>query len=460
MADIAVVGTGYVGLVTGACLAHLGHSVTCLDIDAHKVERLSRGDLPIFEPDLEPMVRRGLDEGRLRFTLDPKQAIPGAEFIFVAVQTPSASNGQADLVALLSAVRSIAPLMGKRSVIIQKSTVPIGTAGFVESLVARGRRNGHRNGHRNGNGSSPHVVANPEFLREGSAVSDFLNPDRVVVGAKHRAAAERVAGLYGFADCPVLITDPNTAEMIKYASNSFLAAKISFMNEIAQLCDAFGADVREVAGGMGYDSRIGPDFLRAGLGWGGSCFPKDVKALVHMAKAASVPPRMLEAVQRVNVNQRRVAISKLESMLGDLEDAVIGFLGLSFKAGTDDLRSAPALPLAEALTERGAMVRAYDPVAMDGARRAAPEIDCVDSPEELASGADALVLVTEWPEFRELDMADLKDRMRRPVVLDGRNFWDPAYLEDIGFVYAGFGVGANGGSTTPISAIAALGKTA
>lgn len=454
MADIAVVGAGYVGLVTGACLAHLGHRVTCLEIDSHKVERLNRGELPIYEPDLEPMVRQGLTEGRLAFTLDAKAAIPGAEFIFVAVQTPSASNGQADLVALLSAVRSIAPLIGRRSIVIQKSTVPIGTASFVEQLVAR------RNGNGNGNGSTPRVVANPEFLREGSAVRDFLNPDRVVVGARSRAAATRVAELYSFSDCPVILTDPNTAEMVKYASNSFLAAKISFMNEIAQLCDAFGADVREVAGGMGYDSRIGPDFLRAGLGWGGSCFPKDVKALVHMAKAASIRPRFLEAVQRVNVNQRRVALSKLEGMLGTLEGAVIGLLGLAFKPGTDDLRSAPALPLAEALSERGAIVRAYDPVAMDGARRLLPEIDCVDSPQALAAGADALVLVTEWPQFRELDMAAIKPRMRRPVVLDGRNFWDPAYLEDIGFVYAGFGVGSNGAATTPISAIAALGKIA
>ncbi|MEX0801650.1 MAG: UDP-glucose/GDP-mannose dehydrogenase family protein [Dehalococcoidia bacterium] len=449
MADIAVVGAGYVGLVTGACFAHLGHRVTCLDIDRHKVESLNRGELPIYEPGLESLVRESLAQGRLAFTLDPETAIPRSEFIFVAVQTPSASNGQADLVALLSAVSTLAPLVRKRAVIIQKSTVPIGTAGFVEELVTRRR-----------NGSSPHVVANPEFLREGSAVSDFLQPDRIVVGAKDRAAAERVAGLYDYADCPIIVTDPNTAEMIKYASNSFLAAKISFMNEIAQLCDAFGADVREVAQGMGHDARIGSEFLGAGLGWGGSCFPKDVKALVHMAKAVSVSPRLLEAVQKVNSNQRRVAVAKLESMLGSLDGAVIGLLGLAFKAGTDDLRSAPSLPLAEALVERGASVRGYDPVAMEAAARIAPEIDCYDSPEELADGADALVLVTEWPEFRELDMAEIKRRMRRPVILDGRNFLDGDYLEDIGFVYLGFGAGSNNGKVTPISAIAALGKTA
>jgi UDPglucose 6-dehydrogenase len=451
MADIAVIGAGYVGLVTGACFAHLGHRVTCLDIDRHKVDSLNRAEIPIYEPGLESIVREGLAHGRLYFTLDPKTAIPGSEFIFVAVQTPSASNGQADLVALLSAISTLAPLAKKRAVIVQKSTVPIGTAGFVEELVTR---------RRNGNGATPHVVANPEFLREGSAVSDFLQPDRVIVGARDRLAAERVARLYDYADCPVIVTDPSTAEMIKYASNSFLAAKISFMNEIAQLCDAFGADVREVAEGMGYDARIGKEFLGAGLGWGGSCFPKDVKALVHMAKAASVSPRLLEAAQKVNANQRRVAVTKLESMLGSLDDAVIGLLGLAFKAGTDDLRSAPSLPLAEALVERGASVRGYDPVAMAAAARVAPEIECFDTPEQLADGADALVLVTEWPEFRELDMAAIKRRMRRPVILDGRNFLDGGYLEDIGFLYAGFGVGSNNGAVTPVSAIAALGRTA
>jgi len=451
MADIAVVGAGYVGLVTGACLAHLGHRVTCLDIDSHKIERLTDGQIPIYEPDLEPMVKDGLARGRLSFTLDPKQAIPNAEFIFVAVQTPSASNGQADLVALLSAVRGLAPLARKGAIIIQKSTVPIGTAGFVERLVAR----------RNGNGSSPKVAVNPEFLREGTAIADFLGPARVVVGASSSKVASRVADLYSFADCPVIITDANTAEMIKYASNTFLAAKISFMNEIAQICDAFGADVRQVAEGMGTDPRIGPDFLRAGLGWGGSCFPKDVKALIHMAKAASIQPRLLEAAQRVNLNQRRVAVTKLEALLGGLEGKIVGLLGIAFKPGTDDLRSAPFFKLAEALGERGVTLRAYDPVAMEGARRLAPEIDYCGSPEQLAEGADALVLVTEWPQFRDLDMSEIKGLMRLPVLLDGRNFWDGVLMEDIGFHYAGFGVGATSDpQRTPISEIAALGRTA
>jgi UDPglucose 6-dehydrogenase len=271
-----------------------------------------------------------------------------------------------------------------------------------------------------------------------------------------------VAELYSYADCPVLMTDPNTAEMIKYASNAFLAAKISFINEIAQICDAYGADVRRVAEGMGHDTRIGHDFLRAGLGWGGSCFPKDVKALVHMAKAVSVSPRLLEAAQTVNTNQRRVAVIKLETLLGSLDGAVIGLLGLSFKAGTDDVRSAPAFGLAEELQERGATVRGYDPVSIERARAIAPEIVYCESVEHLAEDADALVLVTEWPEFRELDMVAIKALMRNNVLLDGRNFWDAEAVEELGYVYEAFGV-RNGnwrGQTTPFSSIATLEMTA
>ena len=444
--EISVIGAGYVGLVTGACLAHLGHRVTCLDIDAEKVARLRRGELPIYEPGLDSMVSEGMAQGRLSFTQDPTESIPQSECIFVAVQTPMASNGEADLIALLNATHSIAPLVRSGAILILKSTAPIGTASQVERIVA-GR-----------NGSSAHVVANPEFLREGTAVQDFLNPDRVIVGARNPEAAARVAALYRFADCPVIITDPNTAEMIKYASNAFLAAKISFMNEIAQICDELTIDVRQVAEGMGHDPRIGPDFLRAGLGWGGSCLPKDVQALIHMAKAAQVTPRMLEAVRQVNANQRRQAVKKLEHLLGDLNGTVIGLLGLAFKPGTDDLRSAPSLDLVEALTERGAHPRAYDPVAMERARALSPGLTFCEDPYQLADGADALVLVTEWPSFRDLDMAAIRQRMARPVLLDGRNFWDGAAMADMGFVYAGFGVSSSvGDAASPASAVAATG---
>ena len=445
--QISVVGAGYVGLVTSACLAQLGHRVTCLDIDSEKVQSLRRGELPIYEAGLEPLVREGMAQGRLRFTLDPEECIPGSEFTFVAVQTPAASNGEADLMALLNATRSVATLVRGETIIVQKSTAPIGTTSLLEQLVA-GR-----------NGGSVQMVANPEFLREGTAVHDFLNPDRVVVGASNREAAVRVADLYGFADCPILITDPNTAEMIKYASNAFLAAKISFVNEIAQICDAFAVDVRKVAEGMGHDPRIGPEFLRAGLGWGGSCLPKDVKALIHMAKAANVSPRILEAVERVNAGQRDQVVAKLEGLLGDLSGAIIGLLGLAFKPGTDDLREAPSLQMARALLERGVNVRAYDPVAMERASGLAPELTICEDPYQMADDADALVLVTEWPEFRDLDMVAIRERMRQPVLLDGRNFWDGTLMESMGFVYAGFGVSATSKrASADIDAMAAFGR--
>lgn len=445
LTHIAVMGSGYVGLVTGTCFARLGHTVACVDIDGEKVRRLTRGDLPIYEPGLELLVREGLDAGRLSFTTEAAEAVPQSEFVFMAVQTPSASNGEADLDALLAAVRTITPMLADDAIMVQKSTVPIGTAGLVEGVLA------------SGNGSSHRVVANPEFLREGTAIRDFLNPDRVVLGSSTHAAAVRVAQLYDFADCPVLITDASTAEMIKYASNSFLAAKISFINEIAGICEAFGLDVRRVVDGMGHDPRIGSQFLGPGLGWGGSCFPKDVKALIHMAKAADVSPRILQAVQRVNADQPRLAVRKLQESLGELEGTVVGLLGLSFKPGTDDLRHAPSLQLIEVLTEQRVSLRAYDPVAMDRARSLAPEVTFCDDPYTAAEGADALVLVTEWPQFLELDMLAIKQRMRRPVIVDGRNFLDGVALQSLGFTYRAFGLPSTPvEGPTDLAALAAL----
>lgn len=428
MAEISVLGSGYVGLVTGACLAHVGHRVTCIDIDERKIDLLRQGKIPIYEPDLDSLVEEGLASERLRFTTDQSESVPQSEFTFIAVQTPSASNGEADLATLLGAARSVAAVVPPGSILIQKSTAPTGTARLIEGIVS------HRNG------SSVRVVSNPEFLREGSAVYDFLNPQRVVVGSSDPQAAERVAGLYSFSDCPVILTDADSAEMIKYASNAFLAAKISFMNEIAQICNSYGIDVREVARGMGHDARIGPDFLRAGLGWGGSCLPKDVKALIHMSKGANVDPVLLRAVQGVNAHQVKLAVDSLEEQLGDLAGAEVGLLGLSFKPGTDDLRHAPSLHLAEALLKRSAVVRGYDPVAMDGVRRLMPGIQLYDDAYGVARGADALVLVTEWPEFLSLDMTAIKSLMRRPVLFDGRNVWNGEELAKIGFSYAGFGV--------------------
>lgn len=430
MADIAVVGAGYVGLVTGACWAHLGHNVTFLDIDRDKVARLRRGIIPIYEPGLAEMIEQSTRDGRAFFTTDAEEAIPGREFIFVAVHTPSASNGNTDLMAFLNAIHSMAMLPSKGAIIVQKSTAPIGTAEFVEDLMSK----------RNPD-AGVRVVANPEFLREGTAIEDFLNPERIVLGSADRAAADRVAELYSFAaGRPVIITDCSTAEMIKYASNAFLATKISFMNEIAQLCDAANLDVRKVAEGMGHDRRIGHKFLGAGLGWGGSCLPKDVKALVHMANGCDVTPSILEAVQRVNATQRSHTIRKLDGLLGGLEGAVVGLLGLAFKPGTDDLRSAPSIDIAQALVAMGALPRAYDPVAMDAARSLLPGVAFCNDPYELAEGADALVLITEWPQFNEIDMRVIRERMRRPVLVDGRNFWNGEKMSALGFKYQGFGV--------------------
>lgn len=437
MSDIAVVGSGYVGLVTGTCLAHVGHNVTCLDIDEEKIERLRLGIIPIYEPGLEELVGEGIKKRRLSFTTDVEEAVNGKEFVFIAVQTPGATNGEADLMALMKAVQSVDPYLADNAVIIQKSTAPVGTVARMETMLAT--KNGH----------SPHVVANPEFLREGSAVADFLEPDRVVIGASDPEVTSRVAHLYAFADCPILHTTASAAEMIKYASNSFLATKISFMNEVAQICEAYSVDVRSVAEGMGMDPRIGPDFLHAGLGWGGSCLPKDVAALIHVAVTSDVTPRLLSAVQEVNNSQRRQAARKLHQFIGDLNGKVIGLLGLSFKPGTDDLRSAPSLHLLDFLLDEGAVVKAHDPVAMDHVRRLDREVELCEDPYSVADEADGIVLVTEWPEYRELDMAEIHRRMRRPVLIDGRNIWNGPAMHALGFDYAGFGVPVIGNGAMP-----------
>ncbi len=431
MAQITIVGCGYVGLVTGACFARLGHQVACLDIDEEKVQRLRQGQVPIYEPGLDLLVQQGLSSGRLTFGLDVADSVPGSSFVFIAVQTPTGANGKVDMRPLVRAVQSVLPHMSAGTVLIQKSTAPIGTGQFVARLIASEQY------------PSVSLVVNPEFLRESTAIEDFMNPDRIIVGSSDRAAAERVAVLYDFSDCPVVVTNSNTAEMIKYASNCFLATKISFMNEIASICEHNGVDVRQVSEGMSHDRGIGPGFLRAGIGWGGSCLPKDLKALIQMSDEAGQNARLLQAVQKINSGQIRRAVRKLETALGSLEGTVIGLLGLAFKPGTDDMRFAPSLQLADALRRRGATVRAHDPVvAIDKTRGLAPYIDCYSDPYEMASEADALALVTEWPEFRQLDMGELLPRMRCPVLLDGRNFWDRRDMEDLGFTYAGFGIGS------------------
>jgi UDPglucose 6-dehydrogenase len=433
MRKICIVGTGYVGLVTGACLAHLGNQVTCLDIDLEKIAQLCTGHVPFYEPGLEPLVRRQMEAGRLQFTTSYAEAVDGSQFIFVAVPTPSiVGEAGVDMRYVESAVHSVAQHLDHSAILINKSTMPVGSGDLVSAILKEHVR-------------QPDlvvpVVANPEFLREGSAIQDFLQPDRVVLGSGQRSAVLQVAELYAPLRVPLVITDLYTAEMIKYASNAFLAAKISFINEIARICEVRGADVRQVATGMGYDKRIGRDFLDAGLGYGGSCFGKDVRALAHMAAEAGLHPQLLEAVMAINTDQRRLVVSKLEKELGDLADRHIAILGLAFKSNTDDMRDAPSIDIIRWLVRAGAHARAYDPVADETAREALPDVavtycaDCYHAVQD----CDAVVVVTDWREFRDLDLRRLRGAMRTPVLVDGRNLFDPAEMTRLGFRYCGIG---------------------
>lgn len=434
MRNITVIGTGYVGLVTGTCFADLGNLVVCLDIDETKIEILNSGGMPIYEPGLEEVVRRNVKAGRLSFTTSYEEGLRDAEFVFIAVGTPEGVDGEADLRYVRMAARSIAQVMDHPLSIVNKSTVPVGTGDWMADIV-----NKHKN-----TDIEFAVVSNPEFLREGSAISDFLNPDRVVLGSLNRQAAEKVAQLYLSLRAPIVITDLRTAEMIKYASNAFLANRISFINEIANICEALGADIKEVAAGMGYDKRIGHYFLDAGVGYGGSCFPKDVKALAHMAAIHGRHPQLLRTIMEINRHQRRLVIQKLRALLGSLQDKVIGLLGLSFKPNTDDMREAPAAEIAHLLMNEGALVKGYDPVAMGVAMRVLPEIRLAEDPYDLAEGCDAVVVVTDWNEFKHLDMARLKTLMRQPVMVDGRNIYEPETMKAVGFIYRGMGRGYSG----------------
>lgn len=431
MRMITVIGTGYVGLVTGTCFADLGNRVVCLDIDETKIEILNSGGVPIYEPGLEEMVRRNVKAGRLSFTTAYAEGLKEAEFVFIAVGTPEGVDGEADLRYVQRAAQSIAEVMDHPLAIVNKSTVPVGTGDWVADIVNR---------HKQADVEFA-VVSNPEFLREGVAISDFLNPDRVVLGSLNREAAEKVAQLYLSLRAPIVITDLRTAEMIKYASNAFLATRISFINEIANVCEALGADIKEVAVGMGYDKRIGHHFLDAGVGYGGSCFPKDVKALAHMAAIHGRHPQLLRTVTEINRHQRRLVVQKLRSLMGSLQDKIIGLLGLAFKPNTDDMRESPSVEIARLLMNEGACVKGYDPVAMGVAARLLPEIGLAEDPYVLAKGCDALVVVTDWNEFKHLDMARVKTLMRQPIIVDGRNMYEPERMKALGFTYRGIGRG-------------------
>jgi UDPglucose 6-dehydrogenase len=450
MSKICVIGGGgYVGLTTGACFADLGNEVVCVDIDEAKIAGLNRGKLPIYEPGLQELVERNIKVERLTFTTSYSDGLQGAEFAFIAVDTPSGSEGEADLKYMRMAAEMIASKMTNSLVIVNKSTVPIGTGDWVAEIVE----------HHLPAGLEFAVVSNPEFLREGSAINDFLNPDRIVLGSTDRQAAEKVAQLYLSLRAPIIVTDLRTAEMIKYASNAYLANRISFVNEIASICEQLGADIKEVAIGMGYDKRIGHAYLDAGVGWGGSCFPKDVKALAHMAAIHGCHPQLLRAVIEINRDQRRRVVQTLRDILGTLHGKTVGVLGLAFKPNTDDMREAPAVEIIHLLQNEGALVKAYDPVAVERAREIMPEVTYCDDAYEAAKGSDALVVVTDWNEFKHLDMARIRASMAQPVLIDGRNIYEPTKMQAFGFMFRGIGRGYDKGDRIQPAEILAAGET-
>ncbi len=433
MSRICIVGTGYVGLVAGSCFADLGNDVVCLDIDKPKIDGLNAGEIPIFEPGLEDLVRRNRHAGRLVFTSSYETAIPPADFVFIAVDTASGPGGEASLSSVEAAAESIAAHLDGSTIIVDKSTVPVGTGDLVSSIIRQ----------RRGNDVDFHIVSNPEFLSEGSAVADFLQPDRIVLGSTNPSAARDVASLYRSFTSPIIITDLRTAEMIKYASNAFLATRVSFINEIASMCERLGADVTEVSRGMGLDRRIGEGYLSAGVGWGGSCFRKDVLALEHMAAVNGCHPQLLRAVMEINRDMRRSIIRKLREHLGGLRGYRIAVLGVSFKPNTDDVRDAPAVEIIRLLLGEGAYVVAYDPVALPNAAAEVKGLKTAADPYGAVAGADAVFIATEWNEFHEIDWDRAGAAMRRRFILDGRNLYNHKELESHGFEYVGVGQGRN-----------------
>ncbi|MFB9886482.1 UDP-glucose dehydrogenase family protein [Balneatrix alpica] len=439
---ITVVGTGYVGLVTGACFAEMGNKVTCVDIDADKIDRLRQGQIPIYEPGLESVVERGIASGALQFTTSLPEAMASASIIFIAVGTPPGEDGSADLQYVLAVAKEIGQHLQDYKVIVDKSTVPVGTADQVRAMVqsqleARGVE------------VPFDVVSNPEFLKEGAAVEDFMRPDRVVVGADSERARKLMAQLYASFSRnhdKVIYMGVRDAEMTKYAANAMLATKISFMNEIANLCERLQVDVEMVRKGIGSDSRIGYHFIYPGCGYGGSCFPKDVKALVHMAEQSGLEPWLLRAVEQRNQAQKHLLFSKLQQRFAQLQGRTFAVWGLAFKPGTDDMREAPSIVLINALLEAGANVRAHDPVAFTTARREfAPkwfdngQLSFIEDQYQVLDQAEALILVTEWKQYRQPDFNEIQQRLKQPLILDGRNQYDPAWLQEQGFCYLGVG---------------------
>ncbi|HZE68205.1 MAG TPA: UDP-glucose/GDP-mannose dehydrogenase family protein [Pyrinomonadaceae bacterium] len=430
--QIAVVGTGYVGLVTGACFAEFGVDVTCVDVAAEKIDRLNSGVMPIYEPGLEQLVSKNVQAGRLRFTTNIKQAVEQALVIFLAVGTPPNADGSPDLSSVEAAARSIAEHMNGYKVIVTKSTVPIGTGEHLRKLIAEGQTRRFNFG----------IVSNPEFLREGAAINDFMRPDRVVIGTADEEAAAIMKDLYRplyLIEAPFVITSLEAAELTKYAANAFLATKISFINEVANLCDKIGCDVHDVARAMGMDRRIGGKFLHPGPGFGGSCFPKDTQAFASVARRFDTDSLIVDAVIEVNRRQRAAMIPKIEKLVGDLAGKKVAVLGLAFKPETDDMREAPSVDIIRALLDRGARVHAYDPVAMEESAKVLPEVEYAEDEYAAVKGADALVFVTEWNQFRALDMKRIRDLMSSPRIADLRNLYDPEDMRELGFEYVGVG---------------------
>jgi UDPglucose 6-dehydrogenase len=429
---ICVVGTGYVGLVTGTCFSEFGVDVTCVDIDEQKVDKLKNGIVPIYEPGLDVMIVRNMKEGRLTFTTDISSAVQNALVIFIAVGTPPKSDGSADLQYVEQVAKTIAISMNGYKVVVNKSTAPVGTGNWIKEVVRKNQKNDHRFS----------VVSNPEFLREGSAIEDFMRPDRVVIGTEDPEAIAIMKDLYAplyLIETPFVITSLATAELIKYASNAFLATKISFINELANLCDRVHADVHHVAKGMGLDRRIGSKFLHPGPGFGGSCFPKDTSALVEMAKKNGYEFKIVKATLEVNRQQRRIAFEKIETASGKLKGKTVGILGLSFKPNTDDMRDAPSIPIIDLIQKSGAHVKAFDPVAMEEAGKVLKNVIFCKDVYDTAKDADVLVFMTEWNQFRKLDISRLKKLMRTPTIVDLRNIYEPEKMKEYGFKYVAVG---------------------
>lgn len=429
---IAVIGTGYVGLVTGACFAEFGVDVTCVDVDVDKVDKLKQGVIPIYEPGLDKIVEKNTAAGRLHFTTGISEAVEKAQVVFLAVGTPPREDGSPDMSYYRQAARDVAGAMNGYKVLVTKSTVPVGTGKWLREFVRENLKAATEFG----------VASNPEFLREGAAIEDFMRPDRVVIGSNEARAIDVMKELYRplyLIETPIVITSLEGAELIKYAANAFLATKITFINEIANLCDAIGCDVHDVARGMGMDNRIGRKFLHPGPGYGGSCFPKDTRALTTVADSFGVETRIVDAVIEANERQREAMIPKIEGLVGDLKGKVIAILGLSFKPETDDMRESPAIEIINELVKRGATVKAYDPVAMAEARHYLPDIAYAADEYDAIDGADALVIITEWNQFRALDMEKVRSLLNSPKVADLRNIYEPADMREMGFDYVGVG---------------------